>query len=690
MKSCYLMHAIVFVALLCLAASVPGAGSSYAGRTDVLLNANWSFAREDIKGGEEPALDDSGWRKVALPHTFNAVDGEKGGPYYRGPAWYRDHVALRHALAGRRAYLQFDGAALAADVWVNGKHAGRHEGGYAGFRFDVTDLLHSGENLIAVRVDNSKFKTIAPLMGDFTVFGGLYRPVHLVLTAPLHVDMLDDGGPGVYVTVSDFSTAKANISVAARVTDDFATPVQATFVFRILDAKGREIAKASSAIELSAGMTQAVMQHVSLPRPHVWDGVRDPYLYKVVADVFSANGTLRDEVAVPLGVRSFSVDPDKGFFLNGRHISIHGVDLFHSERPGKGTAVSDAEIDRDFAILRELGVTGARMAHFQHPQRAYDDADHAGYVVWTEIPLYGAVDPAPAFEANIRQQLRELIRQNYNHPSVFFWGLGNELYVSNADTARMLSAVQNEAKKDDPSRPTVYAHCCEPDDDPNANHTDLIGYNRYYGWYDGTMDRIGAWADKLHAAQPTRAFAVSEYGAGASVNQQEDPPRQPMPDSLWHPEQYQALFHEAYWRALERRPFVWGTFVWAAFDFPSDRRHEGDRPGINDKGLVTYDRAVKKDAFYWYKANWSDEPVVYITSRRYTARKTDTVDVKVYSNADSVTLTVNGRRIGAQAPDGRIALWPGVKLRTGKNVIVATGEKGTAVLRDEVTWTCEP
>jgi beta-galactosidase len=657
-------------------------------RTAIPLDANWRFAREDVRDAQNPAFDDSAWQKIALPHTYNAEDGEKGGAYYRGPAWYRDHVVLPGALASRRAYLQFDGAALAADVWVNGKFAGRHEGGYAAFRFDVTGLMQPGDNVIAVRVDNSKFKTIAPLMGDFSVFGGLYRPVRLVLTSALHIDMLDAGGPGIYATASDIGAASADISIVTRVTNDSAKPMYALVRCRVLDATGRQVATASSPVEIAPGATLAVEQHAQLREPHLWDGVRDPYLYEVVSEIFDAPSVLpSDMVAVPLGVRSFRVDPDKGFFLNGRHISVHGVDLFHSERPGKGTAVSDRDIDQDFDILRDLGVTGIRMVHFQHPGRAYDDADRAGLVVWTEIPLYGAVDPDPAFEANIRRQLRELVRQNYNHPSVFFWGLGNELYTSNADTNRVLAAVQDEAKKLDPTRPTTYAHCCQPDDDPNnASHSDVIGYNRYFGWYDGDMNDIGPWADKLHAALPHRAFAVSEYGAGASVHQEEDSPQRPTPDSLWHPEQYQAQFHETYWRALQSRPFVWGTFVWVAFDLASDRRHEGDRPGINDKGLVTYDRAVKKDAFFWYKAHWSDEPVLYIASRRDVLRKRDTVDIKIYSNLKKVALTINGKPLPAQAPDGRIALWRGVKLQPGDNVIVARGRKGNVLSGDAVTW----
>ena len=658
-------------------------------RTTTALDSNWRFARDDVRGAENPALDDANWKKIALPHTYNAKDGDNGGGYYRGAAWYRDHVVLKRRLAGKRAFLQFDGATLSTDVWINGKHAGRHEGGYGAFRFDVTDLLRVGDNLIAVRVDNSKQPNVSPLGGDFTVFGGLIRPVHLILTPPVHIDMLDSAGPGVYATASNISAERAAIAVMVRVTNDSPKPENTSVRCRILDGKGRVVTEESTPVVIAAGTTMPATISLSLAHPHLWDGVRDPYLYKIVAEIVEGAAP-RDSVSVPLGVRTFRIDPDKGFFLNGRHISVHGVDYFHSERPGKGTAVSISDIDGDFDILHELGATGIRMVHFQHPARAYDDADRDGLVVWTEIPLNSAVDPSHAFQKNILQQLRELIRQNYNHPSIFLWGLGNELYSSNADTNRILAAVQDEAHKLDPTRLTVYAHCCQPDNDANAGHTDVIGYNRYYGWYEGNMNDIGPWADRLHAAQPQRAFSVSEYGAGASIHQEEDPPQRPKPDSLWHPEQYQALFHEAYWRAFESRPFIWGTFVWVAFDLASDRRHEGDSAGINDKGLVTYDRKLKKDAFYWYKANWSDAPVLYIASRRDTPRKTDMVDIKIYSNLETVSLTINGKPLQAQAPDGRIALWHGVSLTPGNNTITATGRRGRKLIRDTVVWRYNP
>jgi beta-galactosidase len=662
-----------------------------SGRLVAPLDSGWRFVRSDVNGAERSDFDDSAWERVDLPHSYNAKDGDVGGAYYRGPAWYRRAVDQPRLRPNRRTYLQFDGAALVADVWVNGNRAGRHEGGYAAFRLDVTDLLHAGRNVLAVRVDNSKVPGVAPLGGDFTVFGGLYRNVYLVTTDDLHIDTLDYGGPGVYVSASDVSAERANLTVMTRVRNDRTRAASAEVRTAVLDARGDRVTLLSSRVDVAAGAVVPVTQRRIIERPRLWDGRRDPYLYHVTTEIVDSgrrtNSGALDAVTVSLGFRSFQIDASAGSILNGHQLALHGVDLFHAGRPGRGLAVTDAEIDEDVRIVADVGATGVRLVHFQHPQRTYDDADRVGLVVWTEIPLNSAIDTNAAFESNIAAQMRELIRQNYNHPSVVTWGLGNELYASNSDTNRVLAAVQAVAAQDDPSRPTTYAHCCLSDTDPNASHSDVIAYNRYFGWYSDAVDKLGAWADALHARIPQRAFAVSEYGAGASVLQQEDPPSRPVPNSQWHPEQYQALYHETSWRQLRDRPYLWASFVWVAFDLASNGRNEGGRPGINDKGLVSYDRATKKDAYYWYQANWTDAPMVYITSRRFAQRSTSNVDVKVYTNTESVTLSVNGTSLGMQTPSDHIAVWKSVRLANGSNHIEVAGTRGESICHDAVTWT---
>jgi len=654
------------------------------------LNADWRFLKGDPVDAAAPILDTKAWLNVMLPHTFNAGDGEDGGGYYRGPGWYRRELDLAPQPPGRRLFLQFDGAALNAEVFLNGTRVGSHAGGYAAFRFDITDLARPGRNLLAVRVDSAATPTVAPLGGDFTVFGGLYRGVSILSTPALHVDALDHGGPGIYVTTPKVSAESAEVAVLTRVRNDGGKAQRASVTTAILDAEGREVARSVSRVATRPGEVTPLTQTLVLPRPRLWNGRKDPYLYQVRTEVAAIGADEpADEVSVPLGVRTFRVDPKAGFFLNGQRLSLHGANLFHSGRPGKGLAVTEAEIDEDFQILEEMGATGLRLVHFQHPAHAYDRADRDGLVLWTEIPLNSQVDASPAFEANIVEQLRELIRQNANHPSVMFWGLGNEIYASDAASNRILARLQAEAKAEDPTRPTVYAHCCGADDAPHAMHTDLIAYNKYFGWYPDQVGEIGDWADRAHALIPGRAMAVSEYGAGASVLQQEDPPRRPVPASGWHPEQYQSLFHERAGAQLGARDYLWGQFVWVAFDLASDGRNEGDRPGINDKGLVTYDRRTRKDAYYWYQAQWSDRPMVHITSRRMTPRAVQPAAVRVYSNAPRLRLTVNGVDQGEREVLNHVAAWPGVTLKPGDNQVQAASVVDPAV-QDSVVWRYEP
>jgi hypothetical protein len=661
-----------------LATPALAAGGS---REAVTLSAGWLFAKGEHPGAVEPDFDDSTWTRTTLPHTFNA--GESGeGDYYRGPGWYRRAFEIAALESGRRLYAQFDGAALVADVHLNGAAVCRHEGGHAAFRCDLTGHLQPGRNVLAVRVDNSATRVVSPLGGDFTVFGGLYRPVSLIEADAVHFDLLDHGGPGVYARATSIEPATARIAVEAKVANEGPRSRRTPLTVRVLDAEGHEVARASTTVEVPLRSIRSAALNLRIPSPRLWDGVRDPYLYRVVARI----GEAGDEVAVPLGIRSFAFDPERGFLLNGRSYPLRGVNLMHSARPGKGTAVTDAEIAEDFAILREMGSTGVRLVHFQHPQASYDEADRLGLAAWTEIGINSEIEDTPEFRANAATQMRELIAQAYNHPSVVLWGIGNEVYADEPKVARVLRELHETAREADSSRPTVYAHCCQADDHPKAMVSDVIGFNRYFGWYpDQSGNTIGKWAEGFHAAHPERPFAVSEYGAGASVLHQEDPPRQVVPASGWHPEQYQTEYHERNWLELKDKPYLGGTFVWVGFDLASAGRHEGDRRGINDKGLVTYDRRVRKDAWYWYQAWWSDKPMLHITSRRFTERSDPAATVKVYTNAEAATLIVNGTEIGTRRAENRMVSWP-VTLRPGANVIEVRGPVDGEVLTDRVEW----
>lgn len=652
-----------------------------AGRAQTSLDAGWRFLRDDVSGASAPGFDDSGWPEVTLPHTYNGADGDDGGTYYRGAGWYRRVLALPRLPAGRRFWLQFDGAALAADIWVNGRRIGRHEGGHAGFRFDVTEALKTGDNILAVRTDNTRLPQIAPLGGDFSAIGGLYRHVWLVEVADVHVDLADHGGPGLYVATTALDDRRADLLARVLLRNDAGRARMVTVRVAVTDRDGGVVATRDERVRLPARAGSMRQIPITVANPHRWRGRPDPYLYTVTASI--EGDAARDSVSVPLGLRTAAFDPQRGFMLNGAPYPLHGVNLFHPGRPGRGLAVTDAEVDADMQTIDDLGVTGVRFVHFQHPAEAYDEADRRGFAVWTEIALNGVIDPGKPFEENVSEQMRELIRQNYNHPSVVLWGIGNEVYATTPDVTRVLKAVNAVARAEDSSRPTIYAHCCQSDDNEKAGITDLIGFNRYFGWYPGQTGSIGDWADTYHAGHPSRAFAVSEYGAGASIRQQQvPPPAENVPESGWHPEQAQTAYHESNGAQLAARPWLAATFVWVAFDLASDGRHEGDRPGINDKGLVTYDRAIRKDAFYWYQANWSATPMVHLVDRRLVRRDTPTIEVRAFSNAASATLTINGRSIGTVPVTGHVARWPAVPLAMGDNI--ATVAAGGA--SDSVRW----
>jgi beta-galactosidase len=654
-------------------------------RTDVNIDDGWRFIRMDVTGAEAPAFVDTAWMAVTLPHTWNAADGQDGGGYYRGIGWYRRHVNVPAAYAGRSVYIQFDAASLVADVYVNGTLAGQHRGGFAAFRFDLTALLHAGDNVVAVRVSNAAFPDVPPLSGDFTFFGGLYRDVHLVVVDKVRVDLDDLGSPGVFLTPSSVSATSANLRVLVKLKNadvaEHAVDVQAT----VMDAGGRPVANANVSRTLAAGAADTATLDLTLASPHLWNGRADPYLYAVDVSVGVA-GELRDLVRQPLGFRSFALDPNTGFSLNGQHLDLHGVNR-HQDRIGKGWAISSADQDADMALVMELGATAIRLAHYQHAQYFYDLSDRNGLVVWTELAMVNSVANTPAFTANARQQLTELIRQSYNHPAIAFWGIGNEVLDVPVDPNPLLMALHDLARTEDPSRLTTFAANLGDNNAVNW-HTDTVGFNKYYGWYYGTRADLGPWADNIHRTYPTRSIGISEVGAGASINLHAESPAPAIPVAAdQHTEEYQALFHESSWAALQARPFIWGKFVWSMFDFASDGRNEGDTPGRNDKGLVTFDRVTRKDAFFFYKANWSNQPFVYIASRRFTPRTTATTSVKVYSNAATVTLAVNGSALPAVTSANHVFVWPNVGLAVGgMNHLTASATVGGTAVTDSVDW----
>jgi beta-galactosidase len=659
-----------------------------ASRQRIDLNTGWRFLRADVSGAQNPGFDDSAWAPVTVPHTWNARDGEDGGNnYYRGAGWYRRHYTPPTSFAGKKLWLQFAGADTVTDVWINGTYLGQHKGGYARFRFDATAALAlGGDNVIAVRVSNAPDPDVAPLSADFTFFGGIYRNVSLWVTDPLSVRMLDNAGPGVYLRQRTVSATSATVDVTTKFWNNGASTRSVAVRTVITDATDTVVADTTTTpASVGAGAGSQVVQTVTIANPRRWQGRTDPYLYKANVEVVdAATGAVTDAVTERLGLRSVSVDPNTGLFLNGQHLSLHGVNR-HQDYLDRGWALADADHTRDFDLMDEMGVNALRTAHYQQDQKVYNLADERGYLVWVEIPLVNAITDSAGFRSNIAQQLRELIRQNYNHPSIAFWGIGNEQRTDDTATNSLLDTLAGIVNAEDPDRFSTYAHNGSITSGLN-NHTEVIGYNRYHGWYYGSYNDVGGFLDNLHSTFPNRRIALSEYGAGASVNQHAENPPKPTPDSDWHPEEYQALLHEATWQQIQARPYLWGTFVWNMFDFASDGRSEGDTHGRNDKGLVTYDRATRKDAFYWYKANWTTTPFVYITSRRWTSRTVAATTIKVYATADSVRLTLNGVPVGgAQTSTNHIYTWP-VTLSPGSNTVAVTGTRGGTTFTDNVTW----
>lgn len=659
-------------------------------RQDLILSEGWSFIQGDPTGAEKIEFQAEGQTVVTLPHCWGWEQAQRGEKYLQGPGWYRRVLDLGSPQKDRRYFIKFEAAGSVADVYLNGKWLGQHRGAFGAFCFELTaNLSASGTNLLAVRVSNAPEPDVAPLSGDFPVYGGLYRPVHLMVASAQHFVLTDHGSPGVAWLQTSVSAKRAVLDVTAHISNGSKKMQSLTLVARVLDAQGSEVMNKTTDIVLQPLATEPFNVQTELADPHLWNGRKDPYLYRAIMEL-RAGGEVIDSVEQPLGLRSFYVDPDKGFFLNDQPYHLHGVNR-HQDRQDKGWAISEADMDEDMALLKELGVTAVRCCHYQHSDFFYSLCDKAGILVWAEIPQVDKINGDAKFGETSQSQLRDLIRQNINHPSIFTWSLFNELRPNNgrnADPHRELQDLKIVANGEDPTRPATAATCTT--NLPQMNKIpDLLGWNVYYGWY-------GDWGP-LSDYDPMRAmyrytsrhggYAVSEYGAGANVMQHEENPRKPKNDGQWHPEEYQAIYHEAAWPQLKAAPYVWGTFIWNFADFASYWRHEGGIPGRNDKGLLTFDRKIKKDAFYYYKVNWSDEPTVYITSRRFAERTNAVTDVKIYSNASESELTINGVSQGMRKNDGNgVFVWKEMRLSRGENVIKATAQKDGRPVTDSCKW----
>ena len=616
-------------------------------REIISLNENWTLS---FPKGERPT------EQVTLPHTWNAVDGNDGnGSYLRTTGVYtRTFEQPKQPREGGRTYVEVLAAALSATVKVNGTVATTHEGGFSIFRADVTDLCHEGENELTIEVSNEDTPSMYPASADFTFYGGLYRGVNLISVPNAHFDLDYYGGPGIMVTPVPTEDGGANFTIKSFVTnpaDDL------TVLYSIEDCFGREVA---SAVRGSAETEVTIY----VPDAQLWS-MDEPNLYTVTATL-QRNNEAVDEICANVGVRSFKVTPNEGFSINGVPTPLRGVSR-HQDRVFEGNALTPEEHYEDAMLIKELGANTIRLAHYQHSQDFYDACDEIGFAVWAEIPFISVFKKGEGAHTHVMEEMKELIIQNYNHPSIMFWGISNEILIGGisqelVDTHHDLEKLCKEL---DPTRLTTIAHVSHtPVDGPMHHITDLESYNHYFGWYGGKMEQNGPWLDKFHAEHPDICIGISEYGTEGIINWHSNDPQ-----CKDYTEEYQALYHEHLAQVFEDRPWVWATHCWNMFDFGCAARHEGGVAGRNNKGLMTIDRKTKKDSYFVYQAYWTQTPMVHIAGRRHAQRAGETTEIKVYSNQDTVVLYVNGKEVGQQTAH-RVFKF-NVALEEGFNTILA-------------------
>ena len=596
------------------------------------LNRKWAFTKQADKVPEKMP---ERWDFVNLPHTWNNIDGQDGGnDYYRGTCYYAKEIEKQELPEADCYFLQIEGANSSADVYLNGELLAHHDGGYSTWRVNLTDKLVHEKNLLVIKVDNSSNDCVYPQKADFTFYGGLYRNVSIIAVAKSHFDLEYYGGPGIQVTPK-IQDKDAKVEIAVYLTD---VKEGQELLYKIRNQEGKDI----TGSKVYADNTKIVLD---IPSVHLWHGTTDPYLYTAEVDLMQGEEVI-DRVWTLFGCRTFDIDPDRGFILNGEEYPLRGVSR-HQDRWGYGNALMKAHHKEDMDLIMEMGVNTIRLAHYQHDQYFYDLCDSRGMVVWAEIPYIS--EHMTLGRDNTVHQMKELIIQNYNHPSIVVWGLSNEITMAHASDVDLLEnheILNKMAHEMDPTRQTVIAAVSMCDiHDPYLQIPDVVSYNHYFGWYGGDVSMNGPWFDHFHETFPRIPIGVSEYGCEALDWHTSDPMQGD------YTEEYQAYYHEELIKQLFTRKYLWATHVWNMFDFGADARNEGGENGQNHKGLVTFDRSYRKDAFFAYKAWLSKEPFVHLCGKRYIDRVEPVTKVTVYSNQPEVELFVNGESIGKKKSD---------------------------------------
>ena len=592
-------------------------------RRTQLINDNWKFVKENV--GVEAAVSANGIG-IDIPHTWNAIDGQDGGnDYYRGTCYYIKEFNKPEMNEKEQAYLEFRGVSSSADVYVNGKHLGHHDGGYSTFRVNMTEVLNN-KNTLVVAVDNAPNRKVYPQKADFTFYGGIYRDVFMLIVPEEHFTVDYYGTPGISVTPL-LEETYAKVTVKAFVQNG-------KMVRFTIDGVG------SMESEVISGSAQAEFM---IEKVHLWDGVKDPYLYTAKAELLSG-GIAVDEIQTHFGCRTFHFDNEKGFFLNGRSYPLRGVSR-HQDRRGVGNALTKDMHKEDIALIREVGANTIRLAHYQHDQYFYDLCDEEGFILWAEIPYI--TEHMPEGRENTISQMTELIIQNYNHPSIICWGLSNEITTTCGVTEDLIQnhrLLNDLCHRLDSTRPTTMAHVFILDpEDSLVDLPDISSYNLYFGWYVGEAKDNDIWFDEFHMKFPNRIIGLSEYGADASHLLHDS-----KPEKSDYTEEYQAIYHEHMLKMISERPYIWSSHCWNMFDFAADGRDEANDKGVNHKGLVSFDRKVKKDAFYIYKAYLAEDPFVHLCGSRYVDRTEEVTEIKVYSNLQKIILYCDGEFIAEQ------------------------------------------
>lgn len=672
------------------------ASTHAADRQDMLLTDQWKFIKDDVPVDAPVAS----WQDITIPHTWNTKEADEAGAanksdphfkdhYYRGACWYERQLQVPADWKDKRVFIRFEAASLVSKTYLNGHLLGEHRGGFTAFCYEMTGSLNfGGANELRVQVDNSHQEDVPPLSGDFNVDGGIYRPVHLIVTDKACISPLDYGSPGVFIK----SSLDGKVDVQSVVSNPDSE--KATLKTEITDADGKVVVSDSDASTVPAGPDSTVDRQLTVTNPHLWNGRKDPYLYHVKVSLIK-EGTEIDSVVQPLGFRTVEISQTEGFLLNAKPYPIHGVNR-HQDWGDHGWAATDENYLQDEQLILDMGVTAIRLAHYPQSDRWHDLCDHNGLLLWDEFTEVNEIRNTPEYKANADLQVHEMILQRFNHPSIAFWGFYNELdnvkpKITPEEQVAVLQPIKELIHQLDPSRLIVSATCHLKK--AFNKIPDYLCTNIYPGWYSGwgTSEQFTKNAD-AYAAEFGKSVGISEYGAGANTTQhREGQLTQPVTTGPFHPEEWQTHVHERAWEQIKNDPHVWGSFLWVMFDFQVGSRHEGSLAFLNDKGMVTQDRKIKKDAYFFYQANWTDKPMVHIASSRMTPRKQAVTDVQVFSNCDSVELSVNGKSLGKVVPDDeKICTWTGVTLQPGANAVLATATTKTGSVTDTCQWILQP